>query len=204
MTKEQFLQIVPSVSPNIVDTVVKLVNEYAPQFEINTPRRMAAFLANVSHESGAFRHVREIWGPTEAQRGYEGRASLGNTEQGDGKKFMGRGYIQITGRANYAALGKYLYSKNLLENANDILRTPAILESPSMAMLSAMWFWHVYKNLNSIMDNPDTYKYPYKGVNRTPFEYTCIRVNGVNNKTNWPNGIDERRSYYKQALKVLR
>ncbi len=78
--------------------------------QINTPARAAAFLAQVGHESGQLRYLREIWGPTPAQVRYEGRADLGNAQPGDGKRFMGRGLIQITGRKNYADCGAALAS----------------------------------------------------------------------------------------------
>ena len=65
------------------------------------PLERAHFLAQCAHESGNFYYKREIWGPTPAQTRYEGRLDLGNTSPGDGKKYMGRGYIQVTGKANY-------------------------------------------------------------------------------------------------------
>jgi putative chitinase len=69
------------------------------EFEVTTPLRQAAFLAQLAHESGQFRFMEEIWGPTPAQRRYEGRRDLGNIQPGDGFRYKGRGPIQITGRA---------------------------------------------------------------------------------------------------------
>ena len=73
------------------------------RFGIDTPLRQAHFLAQIGHESGQLRFQQEIWGPTAAQKRYEGRVKLGNLQAGDGKRFMGRGLIQLTGRANYGA-----------------------------------------------------------------------------------------------------
>ena len=94
---------------------------------------LAAFLAQVAHESGNFRYIREIWGPTPAQRGYEGRRDLGNTQPGDGKRYMGRGYIQITGRANYRRYGKKL--------GIDLENNPELAEQPDIAARVAVEYW---------------------------------------------------------------
>ena len=59
-------------------------------YAIDSPKRQAAFIAQIGHESGRLIYVRELWGPTPAQERYEGRADLGNTEKGDGFKFRGR------------------------------------------------------------------------------------------------------------------
>lgn len=71
-------------------------------------RKLSYVLATAWHETGRFRWLREIWGPTAAQKRYEGRADLGNTQPGDGKRFMGRGLVHITGRANYTDWAKRL------------------------------------------------------------------------------------------------
>lgn len=113
------------------------------EFEINTPEREAMFIAQCAHESALFRFTREIWGPTEAQEGYEGRADLGNTEPGDGKKYMGRGLIMVTGRSNYAAM--------MMALDIDCLEHPELLEEPVNAAQSAAYFWKD-RGLNEVAD----------------------------------------------------
>lgn len=101
--------------------------------DIKTPDRIAAFLAHLAHESGEYRYMQEIWGPTEAQLGYEGRADLGNTQPGDGRKFAGHGPIQVTGRANHRACGAWL--------GLDLEADPLLLTRPEYGTASAVWFW---------------------------------------------------------------
>ena len=98
-----------------------------------TPNRLAAFFAQLAHESGEYRYMQEIWGPTPAQQGYEGRADLGNVHPGDGARFKGHGPIQITGRANHRACGQAL--------GLDLEREPTLLTKPQYATASAVWFW---------------------------------------------------------------
>jgi len=86
----------------------------------------AYVLGTARHETGAYRYMREIWGPTPAQKRYEGRKDLGNTVAGDGKKFMGRGFVQITGRRNYADWSKRL--------GLDLLKEPKLAERPEVAV----------------------------------------------------------------------
>ena len=111
-----------------------LLNSAMMKWDIVSLRDQMWFLAQVGHESGRLTYVKEIWGPTAAQLGYEGRRDLGNTKPGDGKKFMGRGLIQITGRANYKLCGDAL---NL-----PLLAQPELLEQPANAADAAGWFWH--------------------------------------------------------------
>ena len=106
---------------------------------LNEPAILAQFLAQVMHESGGLRYVREIWGPTKAQKGYEGRADLGNVKPGDGKRFMGRDVIQVTGRANYRALSKWA--------GFDFEAKPEALESPEWLGIGAIWYFLTRKGL---------------------------------------------------------
>ena len=115
------------------------LNEAMDVFNINTPQRQAAFLAQIAHESAEFRYVEEI----ASGAAYEGRADLGNTEPGDGVRFKGRGLIQITGRANYTSCGAAL--------GLDLLANPELLESPQNACRSAAWFWMTH-GLNELAD----------------------------------------------------
>jgi putative chitinase len=113
---------------------------------LNEPAVTAQFLAQVLHESGSFRHVREIWGPTKAQAGYEGRADLGNVRPGDGKRFMGRDLIQNTGRANYRNLTLW-GRKAIGSELPDFEVHPEALEQPQYLGLAAVWFFLVRPKL---------------------------------------------------------
>lgn len=125
------------------------IQETIDTFQINTPARAAAFLAQIGHESGYLLYNKEIWGPTAAQLRYEGRKDLGNTRPGDGSRYRGRGLVQMTGRANYAKTRDEL-RKNF-PDAPDFEATPEKLEEPKWAALSAGLYWHV-KNLNALAD----------------------------------------------------
>lgn len=85
----------------------------------------AYVLATAWHESARYQYMREIWGPTAAQRRYEGRTDLGNVQKGDGRKFLGRGFCQITGRRNYTDWGRRL--------GIDLLKEPQLAEKPEIA-----------------------------------------------------------------------
>lgn len=145
------------------------------EFDITTPARQAAFLAQIGHESGGLHWVVELWGPTPAQARYEGRKDLGNTERGDGFKFRGRGLIQTTGRANYAATGEAL--------GLDLLNDPMQLAMPENAARSAGWYWQ-NRGLNTLADVGD-------------FRRITLRINGG------LNGMGERLALHEAARAVL-
>src|SRR3954469_25862919 len=107
------------------------------EFAIDAPARAAAFLAQLAHESGQFRFMEELWGPTPAQIRYEPvstlATTLGNNQPGDGHRFKGRGPIQITGRANYRRFGDLL--------GVDLQTAPERAASPALAFRIAGLFW---------------------------------------------------------------
>lgn len=104
--------------------------------------RLAHFMAQLVHESGSFRYMEEI----ASGQAYEGRADLGNTQPGDGKRYKGRGPIQITGRANYRTYGRAI--------GIDIENHPEIAAVPSIGLHLACEYWKV-KGLNALADADD-------------------------------------------------
>jgi putative chitinase len=156
------------------------------QFDINTPLRAAAFLAEVGVESGRLVFLVELWGPTLAQQEYDPPSAkakgLDNTNPGDGFKYRGRGLIQITGKANYAVCGKAL---NL-----DLVDNPQMLSQPDNAALSAAWYWS-NRNLNALADAGN-----FLAVSR------AINL-GNPNLTATPNGYSERLALYGAAKKAF-
>ncbi len=157
------------------------INRACKLFEINTPARMAAFLAQIGHESGRLVYTCEIWGPTLAQQKYEGRKDLGNTQPGDGKRFMGRGLIQTTGRANYRATHDGL--NEALEGVPDFEQHPTALELPEWAALSAAWYWQSH-GLNALADGG-------------AFDAITRKINGGT------NGAADRRALWAAAKDCL-
>lgn len=123
-------------------------------YAIDTPIRQAMFLANVGHESGGLQFTTELWGPTPAQKRYEGRADLGNTKPGDGSKFRGHGLIQTTGRANHAAARDRLRARFTKLAVPDFEAEPARLAEPQWACLSAADYADM-RGLNGWADKGD-------------------------------------------------
>ena len=127
------------------------LNEAMSLYQINTPKRIAAFLAQVWHESARLRYTSEIWGPTPVQRRYEGRRDLGNIYKGDGSRFRGHGLIQTTGRYNHRAVTKRLRAKFPHMGVPDFEAEPQKLTLPRWAALSAADYWDM-KGLNALAD----------------------------------------------------
>jgi putative chitinase len=167
------LRIVMPLASAHADTFVQPFNDAMDIYEINTPLRIAMFLAQTAEESGELRYMREF----ASGEAYEGRKDLGNVHAGDGVKYKGRGLIEITGYDNYQRCSLAVYGDERL------LDTPDILEQPSDACMSAGWFWSV-NSLNDIADTGDV-----KAATR--------KINGGY------NGLAEREAYYKRAVDAL-
>jgi putative chitinase len=147
-----------------------------------TPERLAAFLAQVGHESASLRYVAEVWGPTPSQQRYEGRKDLGNTQSGDGSRYRGRGLIQTTGRANYAAVRDRL-RRRLGPDVPDFEAEPEQLEHIRWAVWSAADYWD-WRGLNALADAGH-------------FEQITRRINGG------LNGQPDRLARWKRAREAL-
>lgn len=181
ITEQQLLRILPNAGrqAGVFASALTLAMD---RYQINTKLRMAAFIAQVGHESGQFRYVRELGGDQYLSKYDTGTLAkrLGNTPEadGDGQKYRGRGLIQVTGRDNYLACSKALFGDDRL------LRTPELLEQAEWAAKSAAWFWNS-RDLNKLADSGDQV-----GI--------CKRINGG------LNGLDDRMKLYKTAMSVLR
>lgn len=138
MTPTELRTVMPQAGSR-ADTYAQPLTDACTEFGINTPKRLAAFIAQIALESGELRYTREIANGA----AYENRKDLGNTQLGDGPRFRGRGLLQITGRANYTACGAAL--------SLDLLNEPELLERPIQACRSAAWFWHD-RGLNRLAD----------------------------------------------------
>lgn len=174
ITLQQMAAIMPNAGARL-NTFYKPLLEAMARYGVDTKLEYAAFLATIAEESGELRWVKEIWGPTKQQLKYEGRHDLGNSQPGDGKKFCGRGLIQVTGRNNYAAVGKALKL--------DLLNKPELLELPKHACDSAAYFWWAHE-----LDDEAA---------RKDFRRVTKVVNG--GLTNW----EKREAYYLRACKIL-
>lgn len=138
ITLDQLNAIIPNAGP-IAGVFLEPLNDAMQEFCINSPIRQAAFLAQIAHESGSLRYVKEL----ATGSAYENRADLGNVKAGDGPRYKGRGLIQITGRRNYRAAGAALDL--------DCEINPHLLEQHRNACRSAAWFWQSH-GLNELAD----------------------------------------------------
>lgn len=205
ITAPQLIAILPKSAP-LAATFAPVLNAAMNKYQIVTPVRIAAFIAQVGHESGqltAFvenlnysaEALQRLWPSrfSASQAGacarkpeqianiaYASRMGNGAPGSGDGWKYRGRGLIQITGKAGYQRCGEALGA--------DLIAKPEMLEQPQYAAMSAAWYWSV-NGLNTLADAGD-------------IENIGSIINtGQRGRT--PNAADDRLALYAKALKVL-
>jgi len=203
LTEDVVKELLPKVK-NLQEWYEELLG-VLPQYEIDTPNRVAAFIAQCGHESMGFTALQEnlnysadglrkIFGkyfPTAeiakqyarkpemiANRAYANRIGNGDEDSGDGYKYRGRGIIQITGRNNYSKC-----SIALFDDETNLLENPDLLIEPHYAMHSACWFWNATR-LNALADSGD-------------MKTMTKRINGGY------LGLEDRIAHYNHALEVL-
>ncbi|MFG6205275.1 glycoside hydrolase family 19 protein [Pseudomonas retamae] len=180
ITENNLIDIMPNARSQ-AGVFVSVLNIAMARRRIDTPKRIAAFLAQVGHESGQLRYVRELGNNQYLSKYDTGTLALrlGNTPEadGDGQKYRGRGLIQITGRSNYRQCSLGLFGDERL------LSLPELLEQPQWAAESATWFWE-QKGLNELAD-------------RDQFNTITRRINGG------LNGLQDRLDIWARARAVL-
>ncbi|MFE6922905.1 C39 family peptidase [Nocardia sp. NPDC057663] len=120
--------------------------------DCNTVERAAMWCAQVGHESGGLRHMEEL----ADGHAYEGRLDLGNTQPGDGRRFKGRGPIQLTGRGNYRRFGEWAHRKGHAPAADQFIANPALVGEPRWGFLAATYYWTVERpQLNALSEARD-------------------------------------------------
>ncbi|NJK35233.1 MAG: hypothetical protein HC919_09880 [Oscillatoriales cyanobacterium SM2_2_1] len=171
LTLSQLRAIAASSPLGRLEALLPHLNLTLDRYDITTPLRKCHFLAQIAHESDGFRTNEEY----ASGSAYEFRRDLGNTEPGDGRRFKGRGLIQVTGRYNYADCGRAL--------GVDLIRAPQRLADFDLAALSAGWFWE-RERLNPLADRDDL---------------TTItrRINGGF------NGLEDRRNYLLRSKRTF-
>jgi putative chitinase len=206
ITIDQLDMAVPMARYEDLVMYVDFLNERMTRFEINTPNRIAAFIAQLAHESGDFRHteenlnyswsgLRKTWPgkfttdalaqPYHRQPErianvvYAGRYGNGDEASGDGWKYRGRGLIQLTFHDNYVA-----YSRAITEPSD--ISAPSPVAQPRHAALSACWFWRSH-GLNPIADAGD----------QAGFNQISFKING-----GW-NGKEDRLENWAEARAVM-
>ncbi len=186
ITEAQLKAVFPACKADKLKVYTAAFNEVLPQFKMDTPKRIACFLGQVGHESCQLKYDKELpssWNkenPKDANEPtgtkYEGRKNLGNTQPGDGPKFIGRGILQLTGRANYTD-----YAKKL---GIDLVGHPELACDPIIATKIACQYFKD-RGLIELSDSLDV-------------DTITLKVNGKAKL-----GLEERKHFTQKALEVL-
>jgi putative chitinase len=168
-------QISPRAKKSIVDDLAAHMDAAFQHGQLTNIQRQAHFLARAAVETDGFCTLCEYWGPSAAQKRYEGRKDLGNVQKGDGKRFMGRGIFQLTGRANYQRLGPKI--------GLDLITQPERAAEGEASLKIAILYWSEHK-LNAKADADDVLA-------------ICRAINGGT------NGLSDQKLYLARAKKAL-
>src|SRR5258705_13725156 len=139
ITDDELRQVMPNCAAAKRADYLPFIQQAMQEFQITSYLREAAFLAQLAHESGELRYMEEI----ASGAAYEGRKDLGNTQPGDGKRYKGRGPIQLTGRANYTKYGTLL--------GLDLVNDPIVAATKEVGFRIAGQFWKL-NGLNELAD----------------------------------------------------
>jgi putative chitinase len=170
-TQQAFTAAGTMARPAELAAAAAALGKYAAAYGITSQARLLAFVAQTAHESDGFK-TREEYA---SGAGYEGRKDLGNIRAGDGRRYKGRGYIQLTGRDNYQAFTR--------DTGINIVDNPALVtQTAELSMLVSLWYWKK-KNLNTWADNGD-------------FKELTRRINGGY------NGLQARINYWERLKKA--
>lgn len=162
----------------LTDEEFKDINRCLNLYSINTNQRLAHFLSQAHHESGGLKWLREIWGPTVTQRGYEYRRDLGNVQKGDGFRFRGAGVLQMTGRWNYQRFADYIKDPFILVKGCDYV-------ADNYPFSSAGHWWKA-NGMNDLVDSGAS------------VEQVTRKVNGG------ITGLKDRQNQYDRIVKLLK
>lgn len=173
ITKTQLARIWNCSESVIYDYEITELNKCLNQFQITTVNRLRHFISQISHESGGGRYKKEL----ASGDAYEGRKDLGNTQPGDGRKYKGAGYIQLTGRANYQAFANFINDPKVMEGVDYV--------ADNYPFTSA-GFWWMNNKMNALCDRNPT------------VEEVTRRVNGG------LNGLSDRKKYFGRCLDVIK
>lgn len=169
---------VPVIDEDRAGQLVDAVTAGLAAAQCTNVKRIAMFLAQTGHESDGYQTTEEYADGSE----YNNRADLGNTQPGDGPRFKGRTWIQITGRANYTKFSAWAADQGLISDPAYFVNNPTALADLKWAGVGAAWYWTVARStINALSDQGDVV-----GVTQL--------INGGQ------NGIDDRRARYKQAI----
>ncbi|WP_395308322.1 C39 family peptidase [Mycobacterium sp. AMU20-3851] len=159
-----------SVSFDRYRALLPAVSRALQESDCTSEGRIAMWLAQIGHESGGLKYMEEIADGS----AYEGRRDLGNLQHDDGRRFKGRGPIQVTGRHNYTQVSQWAHSRGLVPSPTFFVDSPELLGNDEFGFLGAVWYWTVARpDINAQADADDL-----EGVTR--------RINGG------VNGLEDR------------